>query len=236
FGRARKLKFTAVLFMLGALGLAGLPPFGTAAGVQKIEAGGEMLRYGWISWLSLFAGTLTAGAVLRATARIFWGWGDLPPSDESAQRDEQPETREAHGRVAFFLFVPAAGLIFLGVVVGLLPQFSQRAEIASLQFQNQGEYINHVLENAPTTTPVPSPRPDHAGPMVRGIVSALAAILLALLSIYWRRVPTLLRFGHRLELGNRTLKDFHSGHPGDYVAWLTFGVATAGALFALLLR
>lgn len=236
FGRARRLKFTAVLFVLGALGLAGLPPFGTAAGVQKIEAGGEMLRYGWISWLSLFAGILTAGAVLRATARIFWGWGDLPPSDESAQRDEQPETREAHGRVAAFLFIPAAGLIFLGMAAGLLPQFSQRAEIASLQFQNQGEYINHVLENAPTTTPVPAPGPNHAGPVLRGIASAISAVLLALLSIYWRRVPALLRFAHRLELGNRTLKDFHSGHPGDYVAWLTFGVATAGALFAGLLR
>jgi multicomponent Na+:H+ antiporter subunit D len=32
------------------------------------------------------------------------------------------------------------------------------------------------------------------------------------------------------------LRRLHSGHIGDYVAWLTLGVAAFGAIFALLLR
>jgi hypothetical protein len=34
----------------------------------------------------------------------------------------------------------------------------------------------------------------------------------------------------------RPLKRVHSGHPGDYVAWATVGVAVFGVLFALAVR
>jgi hypothetical protein len=34
----------------------------------------------------------------------------------------------------------------------------------------------------------------------------------------------------------RPLRAVHSGHIGDYVAWLTFGVAVLGGVFALTLR
>jgi hypothetical protein len=32
------------------------------------------------------------------------------------------------------------------------------------------------------------------------------------------------------------LRALHSGHVGDYVAWLTFGVAALGGAFAFVLR
>ena len=62
-----------------------------------------------------------------------------------------------------------------------------------------------------------------------GLASATGAVGLALLTLRRRRVSDLgLRVG--------PLKSLHSGVVGDYVAWLVFGVALVGALFAFLLR
>jgi hypothetical protein len=35
--------------------------------------------------------------------------------------------------------------------------------------------------------------------------------------------------------GSSRLRALHSGHPGDYVAWITVGAAAFGVLFALTL-
>jgi hypothetical protein len=39
-----------------------------------------------------------------------------------------------------------------------------------------------------------------------------------------------------LARGLQPLRAAHSGHIGDYVAWLTFGTAVLGGLFALTIR
>jgi hypothetical protein len=67
--------------------------------------------------------------------------------------------------------------------------------------------------------------------IVSGIVSAVGAVALALLTLRFRRVSDLPGL-----LVVRPLKALHSGVVGDYVAWLVFGVALVGALFAFLLR
>ena len=69
-----------------------------------------------------------------------------------------------------------------------------------------------------------------AGSIAGGIASAAGAAGLALLTLRRRRVSDLpgLRVG--------ALKAVHSGVVGDYVAWLVFGVAVVGGLFAFLLR
>ena len=46
----------------------------------------------------------------------------------------------------------------------------------------------------------------------------------------WQRVPR----GVRAVLTG--VRELHSGHPGDYVAWLTFGAAAFGGTFAVVLR
>jgi hypothetical protein len=43
-------------------------------------------------------------------------------------------------------------------------------------------------------------------------------------------------FFRSLELGNSVLRRVHSGHPGDYVAWLSAGTAVLGGAFVLFLR
>ncbi|MDX6512176.1 MAG: hypothetical protein QOE36_1680, partial [Gaiellaceae bacterium] len=62
--------------------------------------------------------------------------------------------------------------------------------------------------------------------------------LLALGTLYRRRLPVVFRSAVELVAGGAVdrLKALHDGVTGDYVAWLTFGTATIGVLFAVLIR
>jgi hypothetical protein len=54
------------------------------------------------------------------------------------------------------------------------------------------------------------------------------------LSLYRQRLPYRAKRG--LAQALEPLRAVHSGHVGDYVAWLTFGVAAVGGLLALAIR
>jgi hypothetical protein len=86
-------------------------------------------------------------------------------------------------------------------------------------------------------------RPHHAQEVVAAAAAAALSTAVAvrvgrvvrnryaLLTLRRRRVSNLPGL-----VGVRSLKALHSGVVGDYVAWLVFGVALVGALFAFLLR
>src|ERR1700712_3389943 len=69
-GKGRHLEITGGLVVLGGLGLAGLPPFGTGLGKAIAEhAAGPK----WISVVGIIASALTGSAVLRMWGRVFLG-------------------------------------------------------------------------------------------------------------------------------------------------------------------
>ncbi|MBA3349460.1 MAG: NADH-quinone oxidoreductase subunit D, partial [Actinobacteria bacterium] len=84
-GLGRSFPYTGVLFLLGGLALAGLPPFGTFVGKAVIEEEAAHLGYPWVAYLMVTASVLTAAPVLRAGARVFWGLG---PGDAYDHRSE----------------------------------------------------------------------------------------------------------------------------------------------------
>src|SRR5207253_1318466 len=61
-GRRRDLAVCGVLFAVGGLGLAEVPPFATFVGKSLVEEAGSRLGYAWMPWL--FAAT---SAVVGAT-------------------------------------------------------------------------------------------------------------------------------------------------------------------------
>ncbi|MGH8918388.1 MAG: hypothetical protein ACRD0H_08635, partial [Actinomycetes bacterium] len=62
-----------------------------------------------------------------------------------------------------------------------------------------------------------------------GTGSAAGAVVLALLSLYWRRLP-LLRRGFEPGMGLvGPIRRFQSGGVADYVTWTVIGVACLGA-------
>ena len=78
-GRGRHMPAAGAIFVLGGLGLAGLPPFGTFTGEHLIDHAAGELGYGWLGWVGTAVAVLTSGAVLRVAGRVFAGWG---PSHE----------------------------------------------------------------------------------------------------------------------------------------------------------
>ena len=70
--------------------------------------------------------------------------------------------------------------------------------------------------------------------VVWALVTLVGSVAAALAGMYRTRLPHLFVAGFARAAA--PLKAAHSGHPGDYVAWLTFGTALVGGLFALTLR
>ena len=74
--------------------------------------------------------------------------------------------------------------------------------------------------------------------IVYGLVSVVAAVIIAAVALWRRRLPEgLVRRTGRVGLpALRALRSAHSGHIGDYISWVTFGTALLGGLLALAAR
>jgi multicomponent Na+:H+ antiporter subunit D len=242
-GRGAGLWATATLFIIGALALAGLPPFGTYVGKALIEEEAKLLGLGWVTPLFVLVSALTGGALLRAAGRVFRGWG--PPiehDDVVAQREgEEHEEETVTGRegTPAVMFVPALLLVAAPLALPFVPGLLTGAEAAAEAFTDRTAYVESVLAGRPQ--PLPE-APAHAGPkaaeLVPGFLSVAGALAIASFSLGRSRVPSRWRQATRNSAGRLVtgLRNLHSGHPGDYVAWLTFGVALLGGAFGMALR
>ncbi|MGW3727813.1 complex I subunit 5 family protein [Streptomyces sp. NPDC000851] len=206
-GRARQLRGVAVLFAAGALGLAGLPPFGTALGKSVTEeaAGGPL------TVLYVLASAVTAGAVLRVAARVFLGLGPPPPEAgeyETTGSGEEPETRGRIGFVPDTMTAVPALLLAGALAVGATPGF--------------GDMVAHAVNEAGSGGAVVAVHWTPLG-ILLGFVSTLLAVGLAAVAV---TRPKLLAAPDRA----LPLRRLQSGHVGDYVAWLLVGATLLGVL------
>ncbi|MFC9634907.1 complex I subunit 5 family protein [Streptomyces mirabilis] len=207
-GRAvGQMRGMGAMFVVGALGLAGLPPFGTALGKSIVEESvGEPLTA-----LYVLASAITAAAVLRMTARVFWGLGPRPADThgyETTGSDEEPETQRELSRVPDTMTAVPAVLLAAAFAVGVVPGL--------------GEAVAHGVEG---TRPGAAPGSVHwtLPGILLGLLSTLLALSLAALAVarpHWVAVPGRARHLRRLQ----------SGHLGDYVAWLLLGATALGVL------
>jgi multicomponent Na+:H+ antiporter subunit D len=200
-GRARELRVVAGLFVVGGLALAGLPPFVTSLGksVTDEAAGGPL------TVLATAISAVTAGAVLRVAARVFFGLGPQPsgdPVDGTSGEGEEPETEGRIGRVPVTMTAVPALLLAGALAAGLTPGLASWA----------GEAFG-------------TPEAPHWAPVgiLLGLGSTALAVGLAALAV---RGP-----GRRAAYDwTGPLRRLHSGHIGDYVAWLLAGAALLAAL------
>jgi multicomponent Na+:H+ antiporter subunit D len=206
-GRARSLRGVAVMFVLGGLALAGLPPFGTSLGKAVIEeAVGEPLTL-----LYVVVSAVTAGAVLRVAARVFYGLGPKPRVGspyETTGTGEEPETRHRLRGIPDTMTAVPAVLLAASLAVGVAPGFAG--------------VVAHSVNEAGSGGAFASPHWTAAGALL-GLASTVLALGLAALAV---SRPEL--------LGERSwtlpLRHLQSGHIGDYVAWVLAGAALLGVL------
>jgi len=245
-GRGKALRVTGVLFAVGGIALAEVPPFATFTGKALIEESGVSLGYWWMPLL--FAGTsaLVGAAVLRMTGRVFLGWGpdepdrfgaDLVGEEESG--DDEPEP-PPHRRPPVVLVLTPAVLLAGSLALGLVPGLSAAAGGAAAEVQDRAGYSAAVFDrNVEPSSPASETEPPAAQAFWYGIASGVAAVGIAAAALTRRRwVPSTVRrrvarLAGPVVVGFRSLQ---SGHVGDYAAWLVVGAAALGGLFAVVTR
>jgi multicomponent Na+:H+ antiporter subunit D len=232
-GHGKEAIKSGAFFFFLALGLSGVPPYGTFIGEAMIDSAAEKLHYSWISYIFMFAGMVTAAAVLRVAGRVYFGWGeDLDESQsEEGETDEGRETEG--GAVPPSMWVPVLVLLLLGIAITFVPQIREQVDSAAMRFFDQSAYQSEVLYHGALPSYAPE-KPDPLLPgMVRGLVATVLAFGLAAFALFRKKGPLkVLDFSGGLTVLLRPLRIVHSGHIGDYVAWLTFGVAAIGGVFA----
>ena len=231
-GKLRELPFAAVAFLCGSVALAGAPWSGMELGTSLVHRGAGKEGCGWIVWVFIISAAITAGAVLRFVARTFAGLGpkSATPNDQANKTEEQPETTSGHDHTSVVMWAPAILLTLGGLCVTAAPGLYGIAWAAAARFTDHAGYIRRVLEGAPARIPATAGNP--AGEPMHGTIALMGAIALAFVALKWKP-PKPIR--NLAELG-RVFRNLHSGHVGDYVAWLTFGVASFGVASLFFLR
>jgi multicomponent Na+:H+ antiporter subunit D len=237
-GRGRHLPWAAALMVAGALGLAGVPPFGTFRGKALMEEAAAAAGHPWLAAMFVVVAALTSAALLRAAGRVFLGLG-------GAARDPAPAGAKAHPHLHGTLIGPAVVLLAGAVAVGLAPGLAGRVEAAAERFTDRPAYAAAVLQGATEGAARRTAEAGGHGPGALALPGALAA-LSALLGLAlaaaallpgrlprWRPTRALARAWRPTAA---ILAELHSGNIGDSVAWLVVGMAGFGTLLALVAR
>lgn len=89
-GRGRGLAVTGATIALGALVLADLPPFVSASGHALLVAAAGQAGLSWTEAVVSLSLIASSGAVLRAAARVWLGWGDAGNPDAASGTEDDP--------------------------------------------------------------------------------------------------------------------------------------------------
>jgi multicomponent Na+:H+ antiporter subunit D len=235
-GRGRGMRVVPWLYLVGGLALAGMPPFGTGEGKAVSEEALTVAGHPWGPPLFVLVSALTAAAVLRAGARIFWGLGPVPSDDDEGTTgdSEEPETRNLP-RVRWTMLLPVLVLLGGSLAVGSVPAVAQAVSRAAVGFLDRTGYVRAALQGGPQAPahPLPEAAWTTTGVLL-GLLSTALALGVAALALWAPSLPALLRrAGSPAGPALGVLRGLHSGHVGDYVAWLFVGTAGLGALIGL---
>jgi multicomponent Na+:H+ antiporter subunit D len=121
-----------------------------------------------------------------------------------------------------------------GLLVGSLTGFATSALDAAHGFTDRASYAGAVLEQQAPLPPPHAVWQTTTAAVAWSILTVCGSFLIGWLSLYRARRPRWMTAV--LARGLAPLRAAHSGHIGDYVAWLTFGTAVIGGLFALTIR
>ena len=236
-GKGRHLPWAAALMVVGALGLAGAPPFGTFLGKALMEEAALETGHPWMIGLFVVVSALTLAALLRASGRIFLGLGQRRSSAVTAPL--APEAARPHPHVHATQVAPAVLLLAGALAVGLAPGVTGAVEEAADHFTDRPAYVAVVLGATGDQGPAQSHPPVYlAGPALWAALSILLGLGLALAALYADRLPVRLRsrLARAWDPAAAALRGLHNGQIGDSVTWLVVGLAGFGALLALVVR
>lgn len=139
-GVYRQRPFLALLFLIPALSLAGIPPLsGFFAKFIVVRASLESGQY-VVTAIALLVGLLTLYSMIKIWAEVFWKKVPEHVTDVSKLNGEVKDTHN------WAYFVPVIGLAVCTLIIGLYGQpIYALAEMAANQLMNPHLYIEAVL-------------------------------------------------------------------------------------------
>lgn len=227
----------AAVWMVAGVALAGLPPFGTFLGKSLIEDAMNARGMPWGFVVFTVCSALTGGAILRAGLRIFFGVGTPAPRPTGVPTVEEPETGVELPRVPVTMLAPMAVLTAVPLAMGFVPGLAHAFADAAARFADRATYLHEVLlVGAAAHPPLPVP-PTTAWTVIgtaTGVAATLGAFAVAAVALGRNLAePTTSRAARWGQAALDALRGLHSGHVGDYVAWLAFGIAVFAAFIGL---
>jgi multicomponent Na+:H+ antiporter subunit D len=245
FRKGRELRWTAALWFLGGTALAALPPFALFLGEGAASSAAARAGVPNVWLLFVVGGALTAAAVFRVGMHTFFGWGAAPYTDRAADIDELPEDSSESSRVLPYHFIPSFFCLAAAAALTFVPHWRDVVLAAASRLAWQPGYIHAVYSGTTVAPPFLAAllRESHAASAhellssaMRGVLTTLLAGGIAASSVFRRKLPRPIRAGAWIESHISPLRALQSGHPGDYVLWLTVGVALFGSATLWLLR
>src|SRR5438477_294276 len=181
---------------------------------------------------------ITSAAIFRVLGNLYFGLE--PQHDKSSGdvglTDEPPETKGSHNRTPALMWVPLVALVLCGLGISFIPHLQSAIDHTALRFQDQAVYEATVLDQAAVLLPPSQAQVPLAPALWRGGISTAGALLLAAFALLRRRMLKRQGWETALAAALHPLRRLHSGLIGDYVAWLTFGVAAFAVLCFWLIR
>ncbi|HEU5362539.1 MAG TPA: proton-conducting transporter membrane subunit [Gaiellaceae bacterium] len=232
FGLGRRLRLPAVAWFVAALALASPPFLGTFTAHALIEDSAGAEGYWWVPLVLAFATIGSAAAIIRAGLRVFFGVGDRDDPLLSEEPTESPPAEEKP-RLALMYAVTLL-LAFGGLAVGAWTGLAATAMEAGHTFTDQLSYIHVVLDHRPPAPAPPGEWVTTTSSVVWSVVTLVGAVALGFASTIRARLPDAAT--RVLAAGFAPLRAVHSGHIGDYVAWLVLGTGAIGAALAVAIR
>lgn len=231
-GKGKRLRVTAVAWFVAALALAAPPFLGAYTGHALIDDSASKLGYWWVPIVLAFASIGSTAAIFRAGFRIFLGAGDADDPVLSQEPSESPPPEE-HPQLVTMVGVSLL-LALAGLATGAWTGLATRVVAAAHQFTDRVGYTTAVLDHRAFAPPPPEVWHTTTSSIVWAVVTVVGAVVVGFASVYRNRLPQSITDG--LTKAYAPLRAVHSGHVGDYVAWLTFGTAVIGGLFAVTIR
>lgn len=235
-GKLRDVPWLVAAFCFGALGLAGLPPFGTFLGKALIDRAADEAKLVWLAPVLLIAAALTGGALLNAVGRMTFGWGPPPDPGAIPPSDEAPETNPATGARLAVMALPALVLLALACGTGAAGAVARMASGAAHWFVDLRAQEANVLAmhgGAPLVRVEPAGISAGIG---LGFWSAALAVAIAAGGLFAHRLPVWPALKRAYDATMRIPHAWHSGIVTDYVAWLVAGSALFGSALLVFAR
>ncbi|MGH9106326.1 MAG: complex I subunit 5 family protein [Acidimicrobiales bacterium] len=235
YGQGSRRGIEPWLWLAGGLALAGLPPFGTALGKAVAEEAAIERGQVWLVPIFILVSAATGGAVLRVTARVFFGLGPVPSENAGQSSTHGDEEREdVIAGLPVTMAVPIFVLLLGGLAVGSVPGARAAATHAAAFFTEPRGYARAALYGVRALPSAGRQANWTALGLGFGFLSTVLAVILAVAGLYTRNLleaaGVLGRAGAAVLSGLRRL---HSGHIGDYVTWLLAGTGAVFIMVAL---